>query len=491
VIKCSIVEAARQLRLSTWAVRKRIKAGVLAAEYDGRRWIVFLPVSLPTVAAEAGQAKDISVPPLPERLASSVFDTADPEPAAPAPSAQQLPDQIEQIRQRTPGEDSTNLLASTEKLGCGEEIIERERDALMARTTGFARQREEIPPETTDTVVIEPSAHSLQPIREQSGQEAQSDIVWPSVRAEDQRLREQLRLWRNLFARPFFSRLALVLVFCMLAIQAGLTVVLLGKDSASQIGAEVIVPVTTIAPAGPSASAVALRAPQMSATAPSSSASSTPPVVSRSVVSPAIATATPGMLPAKQPSIPPHSNLNPTADATSVPGAILELAAVEVRLQSGQFEATLNYGNGTRSSSRSSFDLGDGRREPRIHITTIYTNADTIQNVEQILIGERAWLRQADGGWVLMAEQEGMWGQLQSYMPHVLSASDSQITSDENGLVLRWFDRFADAYVTLEVNPTTGTPRRLQRVSRISGQALTVVYTSWNTPVEITAPPEQ
>jgi hypothetical protein len=228
----------------------------------------------------------------------------------------------------------------------------------------------------------------------------------------------------------------------------------------------------------------------MSTTAPSLSASATSPVVSRSVVSPAIATATPVVSPAKQPSIPPDSNPNPTADATSVPGAVLELAAVEVQLQSGQFEATLDYGNGTRSSSRSSFDLGDGRREPRIHITTIYTNADTIQNVEQILIGERAWIRQADGAWVPMAEQEGMWGQLQSYLPHVLSASDSQITSDENGLVLRWFDRFADAYVTLEVNPSTGTPRQLQRVSRTSGQALTVVYTSWNTPVEITPPPE-
>ncbi len=408
VLKCSIVEAARRLRLSTSTVRKRIAAGALTAEYDGRRWIVFLPVSLPTVAAEAGQAKDISVP----------------------------------------------------------------------------------PPETTDAVLIEPPAHSSQPIREQSGQEAQSDIVQPSARAERRWLREQLRLWRNLLSRPFFSRLAFVLILCMLAIQAGLTVVLLGKDSASQIGAEVIVPVTTIALTGPSASAVALRAPQMSTTAPSLSASATPPVVSRSVVSPAIATATPVVSPAKQPSIPPDSNPNPTADATSVPGAVLELAAVEVQLQSGQFEATLDYGNGTRSSSRSSFDLGDGRREPRIHITTIYTNADTIQNVEQILIGERAWIRQADGAWVPMAEQEGMWGQLQSYLPHVLSASDNQITSDENGLVLRWFDRFADAYVTLEVNPSTGTPRQLQRVSRTSGQALTVVYTSWNTPVEITPPPE-
>jgi hypothetical protein len=463
VLKCSIVEAARRLRLSTSTVRKRIKAGALTAEYDGRRWIVFLPVSLPTVAVEAGQVKDISVPALSERLASSVFDTADPEPATTAPSAQQVPHEIEQKRQRTPGEDSTNLLAL----------------------------REEIPLETTDAVLIEPSVHSSQqPIREQSGQEAQSDIVRPSVRAEHQRLREQLRLWRKLLSRPFFSRLAFVLIFCLLALQAGLTVVLLGKDSASQIGAEVIVPVTSIASAVSSASAVALRAPQVSTTAPSSSAATTPPVVSRSVVSPAIATASPVMSPAKQPSITPHSNLNSTADSTSVPGTVLELAAVEVRLQSGQFEAMLDYGNGIRSSSRSSFDLGDGQREPRIHITTIYTNADTIQNVEQILIGERAWIRQADGGWVPMAEQEGMWGQLQSYLPHVLSASDSQIMSDENGLVLRWFDRFADAYVTLEVNPTTGTPRQLQRVSRTSGQALTVVYTSWNTPAEITPPPE-
>lgn len=320
----------------------------------------------------------------------------------------------------------------------------------------------------------------------------------PMTQAEAERIESissPLSPRRQRRSRPFFWWLAIALVISVVVIEAALTVVLLRGDTVSQSGAAPIV-LPTSAVAASTAPVVATSGAPLTAVlaTPSREPEQTPTearaaeIRSRpTVVRTAAASATLEAAQSQSASPPPA----PADGRDRLTGIALEVAAAEVKLQSGQFDAVLDYGNGVRSASHASFDLGDGQREPRIHLTTTYTNADTIQNSEQILIGERAWHREANGRWVPLAEQEGMWGQLQSFLPHVLAATNPEITRGEQAMTLRWYDARDDADVTLEVDPATGTPRRLQRTNRTNSQTLTVIYSGWNTPVEIEAPSEQ
>jgi len=165
-----------------------------------------------------------------------------------------------------------------------------------------------------------------------------------------------------------------------------------------------------------------------------------------------------------------------------------QVAAAEAALRTGQLEAMIDYGNGTRSSAQVRFDLGTLGRVPRLHIITIYQSATGTQTVERITIGDRAWQRQPDGPWAAIAEQEGAWGQVQTFLPHATSIMGAESDNGKDLAVLRWYNAGHDADVTLSVDPATGVPRELRQVGRTTGEVLTVTYSGWNTAVEITPP---
>jgi hypothetical protein len=165
-----------------------------------------------------------------------------------------------------------------------------------------------------------------------------------------------------------------------------------------------------------------------------------------------------------------------------------QVAAAEAALRTGQLEATIDYGNGTRSAAQVRFDLGDTGRVPRLHIITTYQSATGTQTLERITIGDKAWQRQPNGPWTAIAEQEGAWGQVQTFLPHAASVSNPESVSGTNPVVLRWYGADRDTEVTLSVDPATGVPRELRQVGRTTGQVLTVTYSGWNTAVEITPP---
>ncbi len=67
----SVPQAARYLGISERAVRKRIEAGTLAAERDGRQWVVFLgaiPDAVPGGTGNGTGSAGAAVPSTPRHM---------------------------------------------------------------------------------------------------------------------------------------------------------------------------------------------------------------------------------------------------------------------------------------------------------------------------------------------------------------------------------------------------------------------------------------
>jgi hypothetical protein len=182
----------------------------------------------------------------------------------------------------------------------------------------------------------------------------------------------------------------------------------------------------------------------------------------------------------------------PTAPPTSAPAtpapraAAQRVGAAEDALRRGQLAAVLDYGNGVRATATLAFDYGDATQPQRLHLTTVYTSPTGSQTTERITIGDRAWDRQPDGRWVVLPEQEGVWGRVQPYLPHADRAPGPTLRTEVGGVSLHWIDDVQD--VTVLFDPASGIPRELRQVSRANGATLVVTYRGWDTPVDI-APP--
>jgi hypothetical protein len=204
-----------------------------------------------------------------------------------------------------------------------------------------------------------------------------------------------------------------------------------------------------------------------------------------SVATSVIATATP--LPTQVPTVgtaTTRSASTPTpATATDVPQRLI---AAEGALRRGQMEAVLDYGNGVRATATLAFDYGDATQPQRLHLTTVYTSPTGSQTTERITIGDRAWDRQPDGRWVVLPEQEGVWGRVQPYLPHADRAPGPTLRTEIGGVSLHWTDDVQD--VTVLFDPASGIPRELRQVNRANGATLVVTYRGWNTPVDIVPP---
>ncbi|MCZ7571464.1 MAG: LysM peptidoglycan-binding domain-containing protein [Ardenticatenaceae bacterium] len=187
---------------------------------------------------------------------------------------------------------------------------------------------------------------------------------------------------------------------------------------------------------------------------------------------------------------PTIAQLRATVQPSSATVILQQVAQAEAAVRTGRFDVAINYGDRTRSVASILFDLGDGRREPRLHIITTYESAEGTQAIERITIGNRSWERQPDNPWVAKTEEEGVWAQVQAFLPHAGSVSDAEIGSGGNTALLHWYaaDRHAD--VTLQADPVTHIPRELRQVTRGTNTVLTVIYSGWNTAVEISPPAE-
>jgi CAAX protease family protein len=178
----------------------------------------------------------------------------------------------------------------------------------------------------------------------------------------------------------------------------------------------------------------------------------------------------------------------PTGSPVSASDLLQRVAAAEAALRTGEFVATLDYGNGNLASSLVRFDLDGGDGRLRIYLRTTYTSTSGTQMIERIAIGDKTWQRQPDGVWAIEQQQQEGLGQLQVFLPDTTRISKAELAQDADAAALSWYDAGRDTDVILTVDPTTGMPRELHQRARKGGPGLTVLYYRWNKPIEITPP---
>jgi hypothetical protein len=83
---------------------------------------------------------------------------------------------------------------------------------------------------------------------------------------------------------------------------------------------------------------------------------------------------------------------------------------------------------------------------------------------------------------------EGVHGQVEAYLPDVATLTTSGSRSGNRPEVWRWYDPARDADITLRVDPDSGEPLSMSRVTRGTGITVAITYTGWNTPVTINPP---
>ncbi len=223
--------------------------------------------------------------------------------------------------------------------------------------------------------------------------------------------------------------------------------------------------------------------------APARPAASTPlgagTTGSRSVAGTPTATPAPTLAPASG-----YVTPRATRQAATPTGDFREIVAAAVRqVRSGKIEAAVDYGQGDRSAATVLFDLGDAAHPPRLHLTSSYQGAKGSQSLELIAIGERAWQRQSGGRWTPVSHFEGVWGQVQPFLPRLDEVASLQVYRGQTVGVIEWYDATRNTDVRLHVDPETGVPQHLRSVSRDDGSIMTIDYSEWGAPVEIAPPP--
>jgi ABC-type multidrug transport system fused ATPase/permease subunit len=166
---------------------------------------------------------------------------------------------------------------------------------------------------------------------------------------------------------------------------------------------------------------------------------------------------------------------------------VRRIAQFESEAKSGEFDASLDLGAGSRSTVSVRFDLNDVLR---LHVVTIYTGTTSTQTTEQITVGDRQWRRQKGGSWTEMPTGEDIWHTIRPLFPQAASASNVTTIIGSSYNTLRWYDVRRAGDITLVVDQATGAPRELLISPRSTGTTLLVTYRKWNTPLEIVPPVE-
>jgi hypothetical protein len=239
----------------------------------------------------------------------------------------------------------------------------------------------------------------------------------------------------------------------------------------------------TIAPTG-----VVTTAPTIAPTGIPTAAPTIAPTIAPTGTSTAAPTIAPTGTSTAAPTIAPTGTS--TAAPTQAPAITLvqQIAAAEAALRSGELEAVLDYGGGTKSSAQVRFDFGSAEQPQRLDFRTTYQGSDSTQTLQQITIGDRCWERRDTQGWTPAAPKNDIGDQIRFFLPQSRSAERPRYVQQADRAELRWYDAGHDADVTLLFDPDTNMPRSLQRQPRRTGVVLSVTYKRWNTPVEILPP---
>jgi hypothetical protein len=209
----------------------------------------------------------------------------------------------------------------------------------------------------------------------------------------------------------------------------------------------------------------------------------------------AVAPQSPGGAVAPLAPIVPLPPAAPTAIPTAAPAAAPRLEPLSRRLtsafenlKSGQIETAMSLDGKAQSTSRLEFDLGDGSRPARMHMSSVYSGANGPQTAERIVVGDRSWERQGNGPWRAGQAGTSVWHQVHTFLPRSEPLPDAEVQASADGATLRWQEPGYGADVTLLVDTASAQPRTMERLSGATGGLLQVTYQGWNTPVEI-APP--
>lgn len=186
--------------------------------------------------------------------------------------------------------------------------------------------------------------------------------------------------------------------------------------------------------------------------------------------------------------LPTFVSSTPSGTTSGATIILQRLAAAEANLRSGQIEATIDFGGGSRSTAQVHFDMGNDQQPPRFHIESTYTGTAGSQTVARTTIGARSWERQQDGRWIARQEQESTLDQVRVFLPWSESISNARIVSESQETLMHWHDLAKNADLTLLVDPATGIPREFHQTMIATGQKLSVIYIGWNDPVDITLP---
>jgi hypothetical protein len=179
---------------------------------------------------------------------------------------------------------------------------------------------------------------------------------------------------------------------------------------------------------------------------------------------------------------------DPRASSPPPPAPVVEqIRAAESALVSGEMEATIAFGDGTSATTHIAFVLGDGAASPRLHITRIYSGAESTQVVEAVTVGDTTWLRTDSGDWIASATQQEIRATVRALLPTSLGMPQELQPAAGAPVTLAWHDSSRNAEVVLELDPEGRTPVRLERTDD-DGTMLTVHYRGWNTPVDVHPP---
>ena len=199
---------------------------------------------------------------------------------------------------------------------------------------------------------------------------------------------------------------------------------------------------------------------------------------------------------ALSPTVEPTATGQPTITPTPPSPVLLRerIATAEAALRSGQIEAEIVQGDGTRWSAVIRF-TSSASQQSRLHITLTQHGESGDQTQEHIAIGDpwigdRWWQRQPDGSWVPTPSRGGVWEQIQPFLPHANAAPAMAIREvAETTTTVQWRDAARDADITLVVATESGIPRELRQVTPAApGATVTITYALWNSPVEINEP---
>lgn len=175
----------------------------------------------------------------------------------------------------------------------------------------------------------------------------------------------------------------------------------------------------------------------------------------------------------------------PTVDVSDSPEYVVQrLAETEAALQSGEISAVVDLGKGTEAQAVIRFDLGTNPSDARLHIHTIYRSEVSSQAIDYIAIGDKHWQRIGEGAWDI-ATGHGAMENILMYLP--LANRVTGLVEYDAGR-LQWTDTLRGSDIVVTLDPVTGVPVTMQRRTQASGLELKVVYTGWNTPVDILVP---